>query len=391
MKYFFIPGRLRDLSAVEISQQAKVILDKYSLDNKGRNFFVLESDQPEQVAMLFNRLGGFIKYGEVYELDADLSSIFPINLEKVNYGVSGYSNSSAKDLHDKVMKISRSVDKYLKDSGIKSRYIRGDRGELSSAQILGNNLIEKGADLSLLQDFKGELSLGKTLAVQDIAGFSMRDYERPAFDKKMGMLPPKLARIMVNLASVKPGATIWDPFCGVGTIPLEALLLGYNVLGSDLDEEMVNSTEENIAWLSKNYDLGDQKYALFQYDVTDYHKGIRKKLRNTEIHAVVFEPYMGPPQRKVMAPGKANELLNEVQKLYEGLFLMLEHIDKHELTVVAVLPSYKTHKGWMTLRYSSLFSKKWEIINNKVREKDLHWERTNSIIRRNLLILKMKS
>lgn len=391
MKYFFIPGRLRDLSAVELSQQAKVILDRYSLDNRGKHFFTIECDDSENVAKLFSRLGGFIKYGEIYELEEDLSAIFPSSLEKINYGVSGYSNFQKSDISRKMGSVSRSIEKYLDSSGIKSRYIRGEYNELSSAQILGNDLITKGADLNLLQDYKGNLSLGKTLSIQDIEGFAKRDYERPEFDKKMGMLPPKLARIMVNLAAVKPGSTIWDPFCGVGTIPLEALLLGYNVLCSDLDIEMVASTEKNIAWLSKNYKLKNQQYGVFQHDITDYHKGVRKKLRNTEIDAVVFEPYMGPPQRRVMSPTKANELLAEVQRLYEGLFLMLEHIDKHDLTVVAVLPSYKTYKGWMTLRYNSLFSKKWDILNNKLHEKDLHWERSNSIIRRNILILKMKS
>lgn len=390
MKYFFIPGRLRDLSALEISQQASVILGNYTLDNKGREFFILESDEQDAVEELFERLGGFIKYGEIHSSDVEISTLFPQDLEKVSYGVSGYTNGEGKDLHSMVGHVSRSVAKYFESEGIKTRYIRSESFKLNSGQILSNNLLEKGAELVLLEDYKGHKYLGRTVAIQDLEGFTMRDYERPAFDKKMGMLPPKLARIMVNLAGVKPGATIWDPFCGVGTIPIEALLLGYNVLGSDIDEAMLQATQENIEWLGKKYNLGELKYALFQHDITDYHKGIRRKLRNTEIDAVVFEPYMGPPQRKVMSPAKANELLAEVQKLYEGLFTMLEHIEKHNLMVVAVLPAYKTSKGWMTLRYNSFVNKRWEIINNNVKEKDLHWERTNSIIRRNLLILRLK-
>ena len=60
-------------------------------------------------------------------------------------------------------------------------------------------------------------------------------------------LDSKLARCMVNLAQVKEGKTICDPFCGTGTILLEAESMGIHGIGIDFDKNMCNIAEENLA------------------------------------------------------------------------------------------------------------------------------------------------
>lgn len=57
---------------------------------------------------------------------------------------------------------------------------------------------------------------------------------------------PRLARAMVNLARVKKGARILDPFCGTGTILIEAGLAGMKPYGSDIDERMLRASEINL-------------------------------------------------------------------------------------------------------------------------------------------------
>ncbi len=57
---------------------------------------------------------------------------------------------------------------------------------------------------------------------------------------------PRLARAMVNLARVKEGAKILDPFCGTGSILLEAGLMGMHVWGSDIDERMIDASRINL-------------------------------------------------------------------------------------------------------------------------------------------------
>ena len=55
---------------------------------------------------------------------------------------------------------------------------------------------------------------------------------------------PKFARTMINLANEK---TIYDPFCGLGGIILEAKLMGVTASGSDISQVMVEKAKENLA------------------------------------------------------------------------------------------------------------------------------------------------
>ncbi|MBS3125240.1 hypothetical protein J4211_03230 [Candidatus Woesearchaeota archaeon] len=53
-------------------------------------------------------------------------------------------------------------------------------------------------------------------------------------------LHPKLARAMVNLTGVKTGILL-DPFCGTGGILIEAGLMGFPVVGCDIDEKYASA------------------------------------------------------------------------------------------------------------------------------------------------------
>jgi tRNA (guanine10-N2)-dimethyltransferase len=57
---------------------------------------------------------------------------------------------------------------------------------------------------------------------------------------------PKYARALVNLARVKPGETLLDPFCGTGGIVIEAAAMGMDTVGSDLKPDMVEGTRHNL-------------------------------------------------------------------------------------------------------------------------------------------------
>ena len=59
-------------------------------------------------------------------------------------------------------------------------------------------------------------------------------------------LHPRYARALVNLARVKPGDRVADPFCGTGGILIEAGLVGARVYGSDLDPRMSAGTRATL-------------------------------------------------------------------------------------------------------------------------------------------------
>jgi len=50
-----------------------------------------------------------------------------------------------------------------------------------------------------------------------------------------GKFYPQLCKSLINLANLEPGATILDPFCGSGTVLLEAQLNGHNAVGFDMN------------------------------------------------------------------------------------------------------------------------------------------------------------
>lgn len=60
-------------------------------------------------------------------------------------------------------------------------------------------------------------------------------------------LDMKLGRCIVNLSSLKEGKTLCDPFCGTGTILLEAQSMGINAIGIDFDKKMCKITSKNLA------------------------------------------------------------------------------------------------------------------------------------------------
>ncbi|MER8798280.1 DNA methyltransferase [Mesorhizobium sp. M0984] len=50
-----------------------------------------------------------------------------------------------------------------------------------------------------------------------------------------GKFYPQLAKALINISGVSPGARILDPFCGSGTVLLEGMLNGYAAFGCDMN------------------------------------------------------------------------------------------------------------------------------------------------------------
>jgi tRNA (guanine10-N2)-dimethyltransferase len=69
-------------------------------------------------------------------------------------------------------------------------------------------------------------------------------------------LHPKIARALVNLSRVKPQDIFLDPFCGTGGIILEAGLVGARIIGSDIEQKMIDGSQKNLEFYHlKNYHL----------------------------------------------------------------------------------------------------------------------------------------
>ena len=56
----------------------------------------------------------------------------------------------------------------------------------------------------------------------------------------------KLTRVMINLAGLREGETVCDPFCGTGTTLLEAESMGIHAVGIDFDNKMYKKSQINV-------------------------------------------------------------------------------------------------------------------------------------------------
>ncbi|MGQ9718408.1 MAG: DNA methyltransferase [Nitrososphaerales archaeon] len=73
-----------------------------------------------------------------------------------------------------------------------------------------------------------------------------RPRARPFFHPSA--LYPKFARGLVNLSRIKEGEVLLDPFCGTGSILMEATLIGANVIGIDVSMKMCRGALNNLRY-----------------------------------------------------------------------------------------------------------------------------------------------
>jgi len=83
-------------------------------------------------------------------------------------------------------------------------------------------------------------------------------------------LHPKLARTLVNLSLIKKDEILLDPFCGTGGILLEAGLIGARVIGSDIEDKMIEGCKKTLDF----YKVND--YKLYCSDIGDIGSHIDK-------------------------------------------------------------------------------------------------------------------
>ncbi|MBQ6317967.1 MAG: hypothetical protein IJI13_10660 [Oscillospiraceae bacterium] len=154
-----------------------------------------------------NRLGGTQKLAvKLTEKPLDYLRNLPDG--KITLGVSDYSkNASKKSASIEALKLK----KILVRHGRSVRVIENKDATISTATSLHNGL--SGKNPRKIELIKVNDDWYKVIGVQDIDAYAKRDQARPARDAKVGMLPPKLAQILINLCGpIKPGATILDPF-----------------------------------------------------------------------------------------------------------------------------------------------------------------------------------
>jgi tRNA G10 N-methylase Trm11 len=307
-RYLFILGRTPDLAFLELQTffpvVTRLIPDVVACDTK---FSVPAST-------ILSRLGGTVKIAEKVGTVADVTPetlvpFFDTAHGRFSFGVSVYGG---------MQKISREVlenmKQLLESRGISVRFVESRDGAALSSVVVEKNQLQ---ELVIVQTGDGYI-VGKTVAVQPFDAWGKRDFGRPNADVKAGMLPPKVSRMVVNIAdrqrdvgTMLAQKTLLDPFCGMGTILSEALVMGWNVVGSDVDADVVTRARANIRWLTESKIAAEG--VTCRLNVADA-VHVSDSVDHNTIDAIVTEPYMGPTE---VASGKKG--LTQLKNIVKGL------------------------------------------------------------------------
>ncbi len=207
---------------------------------------------------------------------------------------------------------------------------------LASVAVTKNLLLQKGAEICVLAG-QDVIYTAKTLVVQDFEDYGRRDYQRPVRDEKQGMIPPKVAQVMLNLSQAQAGQTILDPFCGIGTIVQEGLLLGYRMLGSDINKTAIRGSEVNLEWFRNRYKIAPGKYQIEVADATN----CAHLMASQKVSAIVTEGTLGPVYGIYPKPADIIKNFADLTALYTKTFEEFGKFLPSGGRVVICIPAYK--------------------------------------------------
>jgi len=342
---------------------------------------------------------------------------------KITLGLSAYGLAvSARD----IQKTGLILKSSLKKSGTSLRLIPNDQPALSTATAHNNKLgtSPHKVELLLVKTTDRRLVIAESRGVQNITAYTRRDRHRPKRDTFVGMLPPKLAQIMLNLAlgarmeicqtstgkdAPRPSSnhllhvecirqrrpqnhrpveeigdqpvTILDPFCGTGTVLQEALLRGCDVVGSDLSQKMVDYTTENLSWLQSTFTAPGNVIDIHQADATTH-----RWPNGTHLTAVVCETYLGQPFSAPPAPQKLAEVAGNCNHIITGFLTNIRPQLAPNTPLCIAVPAWYDASSRAT--HLPLIKNLQRLGYCQLNRTPLIYRRPDQIVARELLVLK---
>jgi tRNA G10 N-methylase Trm11 len=369
--HVFILGKNWKLSFAELLAFMKTHGSDFSVVDASDSFVALEASElagPE----IISELGGTLKIGRVIsavplgKVEAvflrerktakeEVKSLFSSNRvvdkiftkpsDKYTFGVSIYCENRPFLRSSRMLQ--RFIGSYFKKElmlrGAKAQFMGVPRGreppQLTNVEVLKKGLVERSAEV-LFCIGRGNAFLSATVALHNPFEFQKRDIYRPV-QRKIFSIPPRVARIMINLASCLPRKTLLDPFCGVGTILQEAMLAKAQVIGIDKNRWCVEASAKNLEWLQREYGLETVKYQVMVGDA----RSLTDKVVEGSIDCIVTEPALGPPLRDIPTESHAKRIISDLEPLYEGFLNETYKTLKPEGKAVFVTPYIRTRKG----------------------------------------------
>jgi tRNA G10 N-methylase Trm11 len=292
------------------------------------------------------------------------------------------------------------IKKSIKATGRPVRIVPNKTREISSAQILHNKLTHaSGWELVLYRD-GAKTYLSRTDFVQDIESYAARDQLRPMRDARVGMLPPKLAQTIINLATgqvenieyrsknieVATGA-ILDPFCGTGVVLQESVLMGYAAYGTDVEQRMIDYSGTNLNWLKAKYANQFAKHtgplAILEQGDAATHKW------TAPFDAVACEAYLGIPFAHMPSPDHLAESMQDCNTIIKGFLKNLSSQVPSGFRACVAMPAWHLPHSVKTLPCLAELTKLgWKRLPFKhAHPKDMVYRREDQVVGRELVVL----
>lgn len=274
------------------------------------------------------------------------------------------------------------LKKIARADGRSLRLIPNTGPELNSAQVLNNKLTsELGIELLVVKNGTSTW-IARTTWVQDVDDYAKRDFGRPKRDAFVGMLPPKLAQIMLNMANVAPGQSVLDPFCGTGVVLQEAALLGAQPIGTDISEKMIDYSRTNMLWLAEMYPNIPAQTPIELGDATDH-------LWKSPIDHVVCETYLGQPLSGLPKPEKLAEIIQTCDTIITKFLRNLASQLKSGTRCTIAVPTWRVGNQF---KHLPLLDHLESLGYNRIRftharDHDMVYHREDQIVGRELLVL----
>jgi tRNA (guanine10-N2)-dimethyltransferase len=386
--YIAILGRQPAIGLAELEQvfggkSVKVFSDQTA---------TIETDSLE-----IQKLGGTPKAGKIimelpssdwHHVSQKIVSFYANELSKsetkITLGISAYDCAISPR---EVQKTGIILKQKLKKYGVSLRLIPNTDPALNSAVSHHNKLglSSNKIELLVIRGNNGKIIIAQSTGAQNITAYAKRDQGRPKRDAFVGMLPPKLAQIMVNLTGLNSHnqeKRILDPFCGTGVILQEAALLGFAVYGTDLSEKMVRYSRENLNWLADSYNKAFDWYL---------HEGDAMTTKwQQPIDAIACETYLGQPFSAPPSPVKLDEVVNNCNHIISGFLKNLAPQIKTGTPICIAIPAWRDKNGNFThLPLASTIARLGYKVHEfyNVSQNDLLYYREDQIVARKLLVL----